>query len=274
MLSDLLAANRRLLEEVLGRLRRMDAETASHAMQRGQAIEGIHSHWGGTGGGRAPKRTRCDASRRQRLRQVRNDQPGRARPHARLSRGGDQPLRADQGGDRASKWDAEKADLRSTSSRTHLGLAGSLSPTRTCARSTPGSIDSWSRSVRRCTSCPSTTAVSTTSCVPRCWSTWTTHRPRTLPKSLESPRRAVILSTPREPLWRLLNVARGRYWRDFGNTPGHVQHFSRCKLEVLARQELEILDRRSPPPWTVLLGRPLRSGQGPAQGEGLLDHQR
>lgn len=73
-------------------------------------------------------------------------------------------------------------------------------------------------------------------------------------------RRAVLLSTPREPLWRLLNMARARYLLDFGNTPGHVQHFSRRALEDLARRSLRIVERRTPPPWTVLLGEPLRGG--------------
>ena len=71
-------------------------------------------------------------------------------------------------------------------------------------------------------------------------------------------RRAVLVSTPREPLWRLLNMARARYLSDFGNTPGHVQHFSRRALERLASRSLHILALRTPLPWTVLLGEPLR----------------
>jgi glycosyltransferase involved in cell wall biosynthesis len=43
MLSDLLAANRRLLEEVLARLRRLDSETAFDAWRRGQPLEGVRS---------------------------------------------------------------------------------------------------------------------------------------------------------------------------------------------------------------------------------------
>ena len=35
-----------------------------------------------------------------------------------------------------------------------------------------------------------------------------------------------LLSVPREPLWRTLNMVRGKYWRGFGNTPGHLQHWS------------------------------------------------
>ncbi|MDP9033951.1 MAG: class I SAM-dependent methyltransferase [Myxococcota bacterium] len=71
-------------------------------------------------------------------------------------------------------------------------------------------------------------------------------------------RRAVLISAPREPLWRALNVARGRYLRALGNTPGHVQHFSRRGLERLASLTLRVVERRSPPPWTVLLGVPLQ----------------
>jgi ubiquinone/menaquinone biosynthesis C-methylase UbiE len=66
-------------------------------------------------------------------------------------------------------------------------------------------------------------------------------------------RRAVIVSTPREPLWRILNVARGRYLRDLGNTPGHVGHFSRRSLQRLVGAHLPVITTRTPVPWTVVL---------------------
>ena len=69
-------------------------------------------------------------------------------------------------------------------------------------------------------------------------------------------RRAAILSTPREPLWRLLNILRGSYWSDFGNTPGHLQHFTRRGLEQLVSQALAVQQTLSPLPWTVVLGTP------------------
>lgn len=72
-------------------------------------------------------------------------------------------------------------------------------------------------------------------------------------------RRAVILSTPREPLWRMLNVARGRYLGELGNTPGHVQHFSRRGLEELAATSLRVVESHSVLPWTILMGEPLRA---------------
>jgi len=66
--------------------------------------------------------------------------------------------------------------------------------------------------------------------------------------------RHVLLSTPWEPVWRLLNLARGRYLGALGNTPGHLQHFSRRALLDLAATRLGSLRVRRPLPWTVILG--------------------
>ena len=66
----------------------------------------------------------------------------------------------------------------------------------------------------------------------------------------------VLITVPREPLWRLLNLARGHYWRSLGNTPGHVRHWSRSALLDFLRVRLEIEDVRTPTPWTQVLGRP------------------
>ncbi len=65
----------------------------------------------------------------------------------------------------------------------------------------------------------------------------------------------VLLSTPREPLWRLLNVARGAYLGALGNTPGHVQHWSRRGLRRLVERQFTVDQERLPVPWTVLLAR-------------------
>ena len=66
----------------------------------------------------------------------------------------------------------------------------------------------------------------------------------------------VILSVPREPIWRILNMARGRYLHDFGNTPGHLQHWSKKGFLDLVGAYFEILETKSPFPWTMLLCRP------------------
>ncbi len=63
----------------------------------------------------------------------------------------------------------------------------------------------------------------------------------------------LLVSVPREPLWRFLNVARGAYLRDLGNTPGHVNHFSRAGFQRLLERFGRIEELRSPFPWTMLL---------------------
>lgn len=66
-------------------------------------------------------------------------------------------------------------------------------------------------------------------------------------------RRHIILSVPREPLWRILNMARGAWLADWGNTPGHVNHWSRESFIALVSQYFDIVAVRSPLPWTILL---------------------
>lgn len=67
--------------------------------------------------------------------------------------------------------------------------------------------------------------------------------------------RHVLLSTPREPIWRALNLMRGRYLGDLGNTPGHVQHWGARGLTRFVETELDVIATRQPLPWTVLLTR-------------------
>jgi len=69
-------------------------------------------------------------------------------------------------------------------------------------------------------------------------------------------RRWVFVSAPREPLWRVLNVARGRYLGSLGNTPGHVQHWSRHGFLRMLQRGLEVVEVRTPLPWTQALCRP------------------
>jgi 2-polyprenyl-3-methyl-5-hydroxy-6-metoxy-1,4-benzoquinol methylase len=64
-----------------------------------------------------------------------------------------------------------------------------------------------------------------------------------------------ILSVPREPLWRLLNLGRLKYVRGLGNTPGHLQHWSRRSFVRFLEQRLEVVAVRSPLPWTMALCR-------------------
>jgi 2-polyprenyl-3-methyl-5-hydroxy-6-metoxy-1,4-benzoquinol methylase len=65
----------------------------------------------------------------------------------------------------------------------------------------------------------------------------------------------LLVSVPREPLWRMLNMARGAYWPELGNTPGHINHFSRRGFVRLLARHGEVAEVRSPFPWTMLLVR-------------------
>jgi SAM-dependent methyltransferase len=68
-------------------------------------------------------------------------------------------------------------------------------------------------------------------------------------------KRWLLVSVPREPLWRGLNMARGAYWKDLGNTPGHVNHWSKGSFVALLSRHGEVVRARSPFPWTMLLVR-------------------
>jgi len=61
-----------------------------------------------------------------------------------------------------------------------------------------------------------------------------------------------ILSVPREPIWRAGNMARGRYLRDWGNTPGHVNHWSSRAFEELVTKRFAVTDVAHPLPWTMV----------------------
>jgi 2-polyprenyl-3-methyl-5-hydroxy-6-metoxy-1,4-benzoquinol methylase len=67
--------------------------------------------------------------------------------------------------------------------------------------------------------------------------------------------RHLLVSVPHEPLWRMLNVTRGAYVRQLGNTPGHVNHWSKRGFVSLLERHGEVVEARSPFPWTMLLVR-------------------
>lgn len=67
--------------------------------------------------------------------------------------------------------------------------------------------------------------------------------------------RWLLVSVPREPLWRATNMARGAYWKSLGNTPGHVNHWSSGAFRRLLSQYGEVVELRRPFPWTMCLVR-------------------
>jgi len=65
----------------------------------------------------------------------------------------------------------------------------------------------------------------------------------------------LLVSVPNEPLWRILNMARGAYVGQLGNTPGHLNHWSKRSFAKLLARHGEVVEARSPFPWTMLLVR-------------------
>ena len=63
----------------------------------------------------------------------------------------------------------------------------------------------------------------------------------------------LLVSVPREPVWRAVNMARGAYVKDLGNTPGHVNHWSKRSFVELLSRHGRVVEARSPFPWTMLL---------------------
>ncbi len=77
----------------------------------------------------------------------------------------------------------------------------------------------------------------------------------TLAEMARCAERHLLVSVPREPLWRMLNMARGAYWPALGNTPGHLNHWSRRSFVALLSRYGTVAEIRSPFPWTMLLVR-------------------
>lgn len=65
-----------------------------------------------------------------------------------------------------------------------------------------------------------------------------------------------LFSVPNEPIWRVLNFCRGKYIRDFGNTPGHINHWSSNQFQsIIKKNGFEIVDVNNPFPWSMVLAK-------------------
>ncbi|MFA4931105.1 MAG: class I SAM-dependent methyltransferase [Patescibacteria group bacterium] len=66
-------------------------------------------------------------------------------------------------------------------------------------------------------------------------------------------RQYVIASVPHEPWWRLLNLCRLHYVKDWGNTPGHIQHWDVGSFKQLVSDRFNIIQVKKPLPWIIFL---------------------
>lgn len=80
---------------------------------------------------------------------------------------------------------------------------------------------------------------------------------RALSELFRVSRKYVVVSTPNEPLWRILNITRLKYIRNWGNTPGHINHWGRAALVQLISKYGEILKVYNPLPWTIVVAKVL-----------------
>ena len=61
-----------------------------------------------------------------------------------------------------------------------------------------------------------------------------------------------IGSVPFEPIWRAGNIVRRRYVSDWGNTPGHVNHWTRWGFSRFVRGAFDVHEVSTPLPWTMV----------------------
>lgn len=63
---------------------------------------------------------------------------------------------------------------------------------------------------------------------------------------------SLVMSVPREPIWRVANMARGKYLGALGNTPGHINHWSKSGFAGLISGQFNVRSVVAPFPWTMV----------------------
>ncbi|MFC4892657.1 class I SAM-dependent methyltransferase [Pseudofrancisella aestuarii] len=80
------------------------------------------------------------------------------------------------------------------------------------------------------------------------------HPERALQKMRSLQGKYYLFSVPNEPIWRVLNFCRGKYIKNFGNTPGHINHWSTKSFQKLIKDNgFKIIEINNPFPWNMLL---------------------
>jgi 2-polyprenyl-3-methyl-5-hydroxy-6-metoxy-1,4-benzoquinol methylase len=84
------------------------------------------------------------------------------------------------------------------------------------------------------------------------------HLPKPISGLLELERitsQHLLISVPNEPTWSILNLLRGKYFKDRGNTPGHLNHWNKKRFnEFLNRaKNIRVVSSKFPFPWQMNL---------------------
>ncbi len=82
---------------------------------------------------------------------------------------------------------------------------------------------------------------------------------KALLKLISITKKDLILSVPNEPIWHILNMLRGKYLSALGNTPGHYQHWSKNQFIKFVSKYAEIIEVKTPLPWTLIHCRPKKN---------------
>jgi ubiquinone/menaquinone biosynthesis C-methylase UbiE len=69
-------------------------------------------------------------------------------------------------------------------------------------------------------------------------------------------RHAVVITVPHEPWFRIANMARGKYLGDLGNTPGHVQNWTKHGLTRFLSSVGATADVRTTGLWCLAIVKP------------------
>lgn len=65
----------------------------------------------------------------------------------------------------------------------------------------------------------------------------------------------LIFSVPDEPFWRIANMLRGAYLSEWGNSPGHVNHWQASVFIRFLSHYFDIVEVKRSFPWTIVLCR-------------------
>jgi 2-polyprenyl-3-methyl-5-hydroxy-6-metoxy-1,4-benzoquinol methylase len=65
----------------------------------------------------------------------------------------------------------------------------------------------------------------------------------------------LLVSVPHEPLWSCLNMLRGKYISRLGNTPGHIQKWSKRSFLKFLSSYVDVIEVLTPTPWIMVLCR-------------------
>jgi len=76
---------------------------------------------------------------------------------------------------------------------------------------------------------------------------------KALSEVLRVSKKHILVSVPDEPIWRITKMLRGKYLRDFGNTPGHIKHWSKRSFKAFLNSQCDVREIKTPFPWLMAL---------------------